>query len=269
VTTADDAREAYLDELADAVRALPGREIRRVLAEADDHLRASASELEAAGVEPEAAAAQAIAQFGSAATAARHVRLQHPAGLGGLLTDAIRKLSIVGVAGLCAIGLSGWLSAGLGAIFGKAFIAGDGPDVTYTAERCRDFMSFHPEAATCAAAATAHHFDEIVGYRQDLGVLGVLGAIVLLILARRGVVGRWLRTGPLPGSTPPVVASVLFGAAATVLMGLGLMQIAFGITNGAGSMLADGLIATDAFALSAWWLVRSVRSVRFVQDASA
>jgi len=264
MTAAGDPVERYLDELADRLRSLPGSELRRVLAEADDHLHSSVVALVESGMDQDDAAAQAITQFGAAATVARGVRVQHPAGVAGLVLDAARKLSLVVVAGLCTIGLSGWLSVALGAIFGKAFIAGDGPGVSYTAQRCADFLSFHPEAASCAAAATAHHFDEVVGYRQDLGVLGLVGAVGLLVLARRGVVSRWLRTGPLPGSVSPIVSSVLFGAFSAGLTAFALMSIAFGVTNGAGSLLSDGVVAGVAFALSGWWLVRSVRG-----DASA
>jgi hypothetical protein len=258
LSTSTDPVERYLDELADRLRSLPGSELRRVLGEADDHLRSSVAAFVESGLGPDEAAARAIEQFGTAATVARQVRMQHPAGLAGLVIDAMRKLSLVVVAGLCAIGLSGWISVAIGTIFGKAFVAGDAPGVTYTAERCADFRSFHPEAGSCASAATAHHFDEVVGYRQDLGVLGVLGAVALLVLVRRGVVARWLRTGPLPESTPPIVSAVLFGAFAAGLTGLAVMSMAFGVTNGAGSLLSDGLVAAVAFTFSVWWLSRSV-----------
>lgn len=32
-------------------------------------------------------------------------------------------------------------------------------------DRCADFLEYHPEARTCAEAAVAHHFDEVVTYR--------------------------------------------------------------------------------------------------------
>jgi hypothetical protein len=257
-----DPIEAYLDELADRLRSLPGSEIRRVLAEAEDHLRTSADSLVAAGATPADADRRAIELFGEPAAVAAAVRSQHPAGLTGIALDAIRKLSIVAVVGLCAIGLSGVLSEGLGAAFGKAFVAGDGPGVTYTAARCADFRAFHPEAATCAQAATAHHFDETVGYREEAGVLGLMGLVALIVLLRLGAVGRWLRTGPLPASTTPLVGTVAFGIAAAALLGLGTMEIVFGITNGTGSLLSDGLVAAAAFALSAWWLAQAVRGDR-------
>lgn len=251
--------EAYLDELAHQLRPLPGAELRRVLAEADDHLRASLDRLVASGMPEDEAATQAIALFGPATTVAGHVRVEHPAALGDLTLDAVRKLSVVLVIGLCGIGLSGLVSVGLGTVFGKSFIAGDAPGVTYTAARCAEYLSFHPEARSCAAAATAHHFDEVVGYRQDLGVLGLIGIVVLLVLRRRGFLGRWLGLGPLPRSFPPTVSTALFGVTAAGLTGLAVMSIAFGVTNGAGSLLSDGLVSATAFALSATWLVGSVR----------
>jgi len=254
-----DPVEAYLDELADQLRSLPGSDLRRVLAEAEDHLRTGIAAFTADGISQEEATAQAIEAFGSPATVAGDVRRSHPSGLVGLALDAVRKLSLVAVAGLCAIGLSGLLSDAGGAVFGKSFIAGDAPGVTYSAERCAYLLEYYPNAGTCEAAATAHHFEEIVWYRLAAGVLGVIGLIALLVLVRRGIAGRWLRTGPLPATTAPVVATVLFGAAAAALCALGLMSVALGLENHAGSFLSDGTVATVAFALSAWWLVRTVR----------
>jgi putative lipase involved disintegration of autophagic bodies len=80
----------------------------------------------------------------------------------------------VGAVFLLAIGLSGLLADTFGRVFGTAFVAGDAPGVTYTAERCAQLLSFEPQARSCEEAAIAHHFGEVVSYRLAAGALGVL-----------------------------------------------------------------------------------------------
>jgi hypothetical protein len=81
------------------------------------------------------------------------------------LTDAVwqatQRLLLVAVIGFLAIGLSGVLEMDMGAAFGHRFVYADQPGGTYTSARCADFLEYHPEARTCAAAADAHHFHEV------------------------------------------------------------------------------------------------------------
>src|SRR6478736_2418791 len=74
---ADDLIERYLDQL---VLELRGRApaVRRILAEAEDHLREAVDQSVAAGVEPDEAARLAIHRFGSARVVARRFSRQAP-----------------------------------------------------------------------------------------------------------------------------------------------------------------------------------------------
>ncbi|HYX44502.1 MAG TPA: hypothetical protein VE760_05615, partial [Acidimicrobiales bacterium] len=154
---------------------------------------------------------------------------------------------------------SGLVAGGMGAAFGKEFVAGDMGGVTYTPERCAYFLEYDP-APTCAQAATEHHFDEVVVYRLGAGVLG------LLALGGYAVAGRWRRlsrfvstVGLLPDGFVATMGTAAFGVAAVALVGnsLGLMIIG-GETAGAGQYLSGGVVALAA---AAFFLARLHRAL--------
>jgi hypothetical protein len=255
VTWANDI-DAYLDQLARELRVEPGR-VRRILTETEDHLRQSAAEAVAAGASEEEGARQAIARFGAPRTVARRFAAEE----GRLLPPALLlhlTLSLGAVAGvlLVAVGVSGLLAAGMGAAFGKAFVSGDAPGVTYTAERCADYFEYFPNASDCADAATQHHFEEVVFYRLTAGVLGLLVLGGLFVVRRRYPRGAGVRL--LPESFAPTVVATLFGIAALYLLG-NSMQIAFGITDGTGALLSGGVVALAGLAIFALPLLRTLR----------
>jgi hypothetical protein len=248
--------ERYLDRLADAL-VLRGRSVRRLLAEAEDHLRESAAEGEAKGLDRAAAEAQALARFGSPAAVARRYAASEGRLPSGLVWSAILSLWLVGAIGLVAVGVSGGVAAAMGAVVDKAFVAGDQPGVTYTPERCAEYQVLEPTAANCTDAAIAHHYDEVVWYRVDAGILGVLALAGWWFVRHRR-----LRAGR-PDGLPPVFVAVagtaLFGVAAVGLVGSGAMQATVGGGNSAGGMLSGGLVATVVAVAFGLWLLRSIR----------
>jgi hypothetical protein len=255
-TLPGDAVERYLDRLADSL-VLRGRSVRRILAEADDHLREAVAAGEARGLDRAAAEEEAVARFGSPAEVARRFGAVEGRVPAGLVWSALLSLALVAGIGLVAVGISGGVAAAMGAVVDKDFVAGDQPGVTYTAERCAEFRTLQPKAATCADAAVAHHYDEVVWYRVDAGILGVL------------VLGGWwfvrhrrLRSGR-PESLPPVlvavVGTVLFGAAAVALVGGGTMQAAVGGGSQAGALLSGGIMASVVAVAFGAWLLKSLR----------
>ncbi len=149
--------------------------------------------------------------------------------------------------GLVAIGVSGALSAGLGATAGKTFVSADATGVHYGAARCADFREYAPGARSCEAAATAHHFDEVVWYRGAAGVLG-LGVLGGLAFLRR----RHGRRDPqvLPDVFVPTIGVTVFGGAAVALIGQSVDLIAVHSGRGAGQFLSGGIVA----AVVAVWL---------------
>jgi hypothetical protein len=154
--------------------------------------------------------------------------------------------------GLVAVGVSGALSAGLGATAGHAFVAGDPPGVHYTAARCADLREYAPGARTCGAAATEHHFGEVVDYRVAAGALGavLLGGVAV---ARR----RRRRAGSgepavLPRAFVPTVGATVFGGAAAALGAQAVDLAVVGHGRGAGQFLTGAVVAG---AVGAWYLV--------------
>ena len=141
--------------------------------------------------------------------------------------------------GLVAIGVSGAVAFGLGSAFGRSFVAGDPPGVTYSKARCADYFEYAPGSRTCEQAATAHHFGETVDYRLVAGVPGLLGLAGLLLIRRRAPAAR----GALPEGFEATIGATVFGAAALLLLGSSLAQIAGGQRAGAGSFLSGGIVA--------------------------
>ena len=78
---------------------------------------------------------------------------------GAVIVEAGVALAPVAIVGMIAIGASGLIAWAMGGIFGRTFVSGDLPGVTYTPARCADLFEYAPGAHTCAEAATFHHFD--------------------------------------------------------------------------------------------------------------
>ncbi len=247
--------DEYLDRLALELR-VDGRRARRILLEAEDHLRATAQQLGADGLPWREAEQRAIDRFGSPRTVARRFAAEAGgASLPRLGAELVLALGLLFGIGMSAIGASGLVAGGFGAAFGKSFVAGDANGVTYTPARCADFLEYFPRAGNCEAAATAHHFDEVVLYRVAAGVVGLL-ALGGWWLLRRGAKRR--RSGALPEGFSATIGVALFGLAAAGLIGLGGMQLLFGQPAGAGGLISGGVIALAVFAGFARSFVRGL-----------
>jgi HAAS len=233
--------EGYLDQLLLELR---GRatDVRRVLAETEEHLRDATADGVTAGLSPDQAEAQAVARFGSPLAVARRfsspgLRLPRPA-----LAEMASALVLLFAVGLLAIGASGVLSVAFRATLGDRFVAADLPGATYTAARCRDFEEYHPEQPTCDRAAAAHHADEVETYRIGAGVLGavVLAGWWLVRRRHRGEAsGAWL-----PDEMVPLVGLILFGVAAAALGVQAANALALDPGNGgAGQWLSAAVVS--------------------------
>lgn len=231
-----DAVDAYLDQLFDLLSGT-GRAGRRFLLEAEDHLREATGAGMSRGLPPEAAAAEAVARFGTPervaagfAPGARRWSLRQLAG----------AAAVVGVLGMLAVGVSGLLTELAGNVVGPSFVAGDLPGVTYTAQRCAQFLRMEPNAGSCSAAAALDHFGETVTSRVLVGVLGLLALAVLLAVRRAAGAAAW---------SPPLRLVGLVGAAVAGLAGLvdlaggGLLLMSTGTGYGAGGYLVPGGVA--------------------------
>jgi hypothetical protein len=157
---------------------------------------------------------------------------------------------------MIAIGLSGLVAGGLGLLFGKSFVSGDVEGVAYTESRCAEFQEYYP-SPTCEAAATAHHFDEVVSYRVAAGVLGLLALASLVGLALLKP-GLFRDAAGLDPALTPAVGAALFGLGAAGLLGMGTLQLVFAGAAGTGALISGGLVAAVAFAVYARSLLRSL-----------
>lgn len=253
-----DLVDAYLDELLEKMRG-SGHDVRRTLSEAEDHLREAVDEGLAQGLELEAAQLRAVDRFGSPATVARRFateegRLLPPS---AMLHVAL-ALGLVAAIGMVAIGVSGLLAAAAGSVVGKRFVAGDAPGVVYTPARCAEFFQLAQGSATCGQAAVAHHFDEVVFYRLDAGILGLVGLAGWWLLRR--LFPRMAGVKVLPDSFVPTVGAAMFGAAAVFLLAPSAIQLVFGDSDGVGDFLTGGIVSLMVGAAFCVSLNRTLRN---------
>jgi hypothetical protein len=248
-----DAIEQYLDQLFLASRLAP-QATRRLLREAEDHLRHSQTGLLSTGMPEADAAAEAVRRFGT--VRALLVRAGQEDPRGALVRTAV-SLGVGGLwllaLGLVAIGASGVLAWAFGSWAGREYVSGNPPGVAYTEERCQQLLRLEPDAPDCLTAATEHHFFETVAYRLAAGGLGVV--VALAALASRPLARR----GPDIRGLVGAAGVLMFGAAAVLMLAEGGAN---GPTaDGAGALVSAGLVSLAAAAgcglLLFAWLRRS------------
>jgi HAAS domain-containing protein len=254
--TGGDPIEEYLDQLYASLRTTP-REGRRILAEAEDHLREGMAEGLAAGLSEGEAAEHAISSFGSVRAVTRaHSRgrgRQSRAALAGGLAAAAWKLA---AAGLLAVGASGLLAAAMNALFGREFVGGTHSTARLSGAACHRYLALWPHAHSCAGAAMLEISSDAVVLRLLAGAAG-LALLAGYLLAR-----RWLPRA-LPRGFEPTVAVALFGTAAVVLAALSVLSTgpipgALGGLGGPGSYASGAAAALAAAAAFAWPLRRAL-----------
>jgi len=237
----DDLIERYLDRLLTQLRG-SAHDVRRILSETEEHLRDAASELMAAGASDEEAQHQAIARFGDPRTVARRFSTGlAPIPPVAVAAELARAAVLLGAVGLVAIGLSGALAELLGRMFGASFVAGDLPGITYTPQRCADFLEYFPDAGSCAQAAALHHWGEVVEYRVAAGVLGLLVLGASTLWRRRRQEAQYV--GVLPDGFSATVATSLYGVAAAILALQSLESFMVARGAGNGQWLSGAIVA--------------------------
>ena len=252
--------EEYLDALLLELRGSP-RTARRALREIEDHLRDMTRDGVAEGLEETDAARRAVERFGPPDVIAGQLgRAGATLGFVALVREVVASLVPVGAIFLVAIGLSGLVAEALGLAFGKAFVAGDPPGVTYTAERCAQLLGLEPGAATCADAATAHHFFEVVWYRVAAGLLGMLVLAGWAVWRPRA--GRSLRARALGRPFSLTVGATLAAAAAAGLLFLGSSGVITGHYDGTGNPLSGGVVSLLLVVVFCGALWRELRARR-------
>jgi hypothetical protein len=229
-----DTIDRYLDRLLASLHGSPA-DVRRILAETEEHLRDAAREGVESGLAEEEAERRAVERFGPPRVIAR--RFGPPRG------EAVRALAGAlvpfGAIGLIAVGVSGVISEVFGRVFGPSFVSGDLPWVRYTPQRCAELQGYFP-GRSCLDAAIMDHWGEVVRFRVAAGVLGVL-ILGGYALARRRTrpAGVLLRPGMVA-----VAGVTLYGGAAAVLLVQGADTVTLGgVRGGSGQWWSGGIVA--------------------------
>ena len=237
-----DLVEEYLDQLYTKLRGSP-RQGRRLLAEAEDHLRQGVDEGLAGGLTLEEAQQHAVSSFGSvrAVVRAHDTRLRRVPGA-AVLTDLVMSGWKLGSIGLLAVGASGLVAAAMNVIFGRSFVAAVTPGIKLPAASCQHWLSNWPGAHSCAQAYLLESSSDAVSLRIGAGLLGLLLLGGYYLARRRG----W-SPGVLPDGFTPTIAVSLFGAAGLGLAWLALMHggglVAVGGITGPGFYLSGAIVA--------------------------
>ena len=137
-------------------------------------------------------------------------------------------------------------------------MAGDLPGVTYTAQRCAEYLEYFPDAGGCAQAAALHHWGEVVEYRVAVGVLGLLVLGGFLVWRRRPEGRQHRYLGVLPDGFSATVATSLYGVAAAALAVLSLDAFLVAGGDGTGQWLSAAIVASAMAAAYGVSLYRTV-----------
>lgn len=249
--------EAYLDELMLALRGRP-REARRLLREAETHLRALVDAGLAAGLDERQAAEQALARFGPPSAVARGL----PSGVAyRTMLSQLTETALLVISVLClAAGAAAIPAAILGLAGNPSLVTGDRPGTAVTAARCQQLLHL-VTATSCGQALSTHHLEEVI---RDHMAGGWAGVIVLGIWWTWHV-HRKTRPAVLPAGFSLTVCGTLLGAAGAFLLAVGIRESLLGITAVAGVIGSGDLAATGATVTAAallCWAVLARQATR-------
>jgi hypothetical protein len=251
--------DAYLDELLMRLRGKP-RTARRLLVEAEDHLRTATLAGVAAGLEPVPAAHAAIERFGPPHLVARaHARTPVVQWAADVLVRSASVVLLLAVGALLAIGLAGGV-AGVGALIaGPGFIAGNAPGAGASAADCTRWLALDPGAPNCAAAAAQDAIHDVI---MGSGMAGVLGGLMLVgyLILQRVWGAHHARLGD-PSGHRHAVAMTLFAAAAAVLIVNAVHNLHLVSTSIPGESLSLGIGAALVAAGFAARLLRPATAI--------
>ena len=257
-----DRIDAYLDDMLDRLEGTAA-DRRRMLNEAEAHLRDSASAFEHEGMEPERAQAAAIAAFGDGPMIARLANRRRPA---ALLTAFVRAAAQLAVYGFVAIAAAALLSRGLALITSTQWVYGAPAAYRFSPAQCTHWLAVQPNATTCRAAAAMESSDDSLLFILATAVIGVIAVAVVLAALRLARRRPFIATARLPRN---VVAAI----GATAFLGAGVALVAAGAADGiARGVWGQGVLYTDgavALLVGLVFLVRFLLTIRPVSSAAA
>jgi len=237
VSAPGDPVEEYLDLLYTQLRTSQSQ-ARRVLAEAEDHLREAITGGLAAGMTEREAQEAAISSFGSvrAVVRAHDARLRRFPAL-AVAVDLVMSAWMLAWVGLLAVGASGLVAKVMNATFGPGFVGAAPRGTRFPVAACRYWLASIPAAHNCTRAAMLETSGDAVTLRLLGGTVGVV-LLLAYYLARRRRPGSLL-----PDGFVPTVAVSLFGAAGLGLAWLAVNQGVVGVRSGPGFYLSGAIVS--------------------------
>lgn len=260
-----DRIDGYLDDMLDRLEGTPA-ERRRMLTEAESHLRDSADRFERDGMNVDAAQSAAIASFGDTSTIAKASNRRRPA---ALLAALLRAAAQLGVYGFAAIGLAALLARGLAFVTSTQWVYGAPAGYTFTAAQCAHWLAAQPTAANCRAAAAMESSDDSFLFVLAAAIIGVVIAGVILGTMRLARRNRTRVAARLPQSVIAAIGATAFVGAGLALVAAGAVGAAHGVARGVwgqGVLYVDGAVA---LIFGVVFLVRFVLTIRPVAAATA
>ncbi|KHL02309.1 permease prefix domain 1-containing protein [Sinomonas humi] len=257
-----DRIDTYLDDMLDRLEGTPA-ERRRMLSEAEAHLRDSADAFERGGMDADAAQSAAIAAFGDAPTIARVSNRRKPA---ALLAAFVRAAAQLGVYGFAAIGVAALLARGLALVTSVQWVYGAPTGYQFTPAQCAHWLAVQPGASNCHTAAAMESSDDSFLFVLAAAIIGLVVAGVILAMLRLA------RRYPL-GTASRLPRNVVAAIGATAFLGAGAALVAAGAANGiARGVWGQGVLYTDgvvALIFGVVFLIRFLRTIRPVSAAAA
>lgn len=253
-----DRIDAYLDDMLDRLEGTPA-ERRRMLAEAETHLRDSADAYQRGGLGADAAQAAAIDAFGDAPAIARVANHRRPA---ELIAACVRAAAQLAVYGFAAIGLATLLARALALVTSTQWVYGAPAGYRFTAAQCAHWLAVQPGASDCSTAAALESSDDSFLFILAAAIVGLVIAGVLLAamrLARRRPLGASAR---LPRSVVTAIGATAFLGAGLALLAAGATQGVSRVAWGQGVLYADGVVA---LIFGVVFLVRFLLTIRPVR----
>jgi hypothetical protein len=236
-----DPIEDYLDQLYAGLRTTP-RQARRIIAEAEDHLREAAAAGTEAGLSEQEAQEAAISSFGSVRAVVRaHARRIPPLAVFGELAMSAWKLTSIAVLAVAGSGLVAFV---MNQVLGPQFVGG-APAIAsrFPLGACGYWLGIWSHARSCGQAAMLETSSDAVSLR----LLALIPGLVLLegyLLARRYQRKRGWRADLLPDAFVPTVAACLFGG---LTAGLAFLAVAIPMpvtANGGPGLFLSAAIVT-------------------------
>jgi hypothetical protein len=224
--------EDHLDDLLRRLRT-DARTTRRLLAEATDHLYATATALREQGLPQAEAEAEAVRRFGPIAPIVRETTRRS---LVSLVAETARGGVFLGACGLIAVGISGLVALVMNIAVGRSFVGG---------------------VTTFPGQGQGPSVDEVADDAVVLRVIaGVIGLLVLLgYLAWQGR-GSTLRV--LPAGLIDALGAAAFAAATIGLTAAASDQAVQTGTPGVGFAVSGAVVALPA---TVYFCYRSARKL--------